>query len=73
MSATRRGISLHATMETLVGARMGLDRMGLDRLDADRVAVVIAMMMASPLCTAKEAYEAAERLFPLNAKACVDK
>ena len=73
VNATRRGVGIHATLETLETARRDLGRMGLDGLDADRVAVVIAMMMASPLCTKEQAYEAAGRLFPLNAKACVDK
>jgi|GEM_PF-4131624 hypothetical protein len=64
MNATRRGISAHEVVETLETTRLRLHGVGVANLQADRVAVVLVMMLASPLCTAREACEAADRLFP---------
>jgi hypothetical protein len=64
--ATRRGIRDHELVEHIERARMRLDRMpALRRRQAERL-MVVAVMMVDPRCTALEALEAADRLFPLD-------
>lgn len=66
MSTTRRGISDHEIVQTMEETRRRLASVGVSQLEADRVGVVLTLMLASPLCTVKEAIAAADRLFPLG-------
>lgn len=62
----RRGISRHEIAQTMEETRRRLHPAGASDLQCDRLAVVLVMMLGNPLCTATEACEAADRLFPLE-------